>query len=64
MSSGFSGTGSFKNNRKSVSFYGIPLSNERFYSRLTLRQKAELAYVILSNGNGQSNRIRNFVKKN
>ena len=63
MPNGFSGTGGFHNNRKASSFYGTPLSNERFLNRLNNIEKSALSYFILSNGNGQSSRTNKFIIK-
>ena len=62
MPNGFTSPGGFRQNRRSASSYSIPWSSAAFIPMVykTRQTQSDFAFVILQNGNHQSNRIRNF----
>jgi hypothetical protein len=62
MPNGFTSPGGFNNMKKASSTYSIPWSSSPFFDTVyrTPATQSAFAYVLLQNGNKQSNRIKNF----
>ena len=62
MPNGFTSPGGFHNNRKASASYSVPWANSPYFSTVykTPASQSAFTYVLLQNGNKQSNRIKNF----